>query len=300
MTTSPEMVPMDAEQYIGIVERTAADIVNVAKSAEYVEVSIAAASLALVALYAQAAQQGERDAFLRKASAKLSRQLKNIAEKKGLHVMARSFERTAIRVPGAPNLSGYSIKCSKCGVSEKISTNNRSGSMPPEGLIARFRAKGWIVGNREGSDICPSCVEKQKKIKPVKENNVVELNTAIKAEPPREMSRDDRRVIFAKINDVYLDEKQGYSREWSDRRVAEDLGVPLAWVKTIREENFGIEARNEDVGPIFADAKSLLEEISVVERIITERLMEAQKSKDDLSSRANHIAGRIAKLEKAF
>ena len=64
---------------------------------------------------------------------------------------------------------------------------------------------------------------------------------------PREMSRDDRRIIFAKLNDVYLDEKRGYSDGWNDERVAADLNVPRKWVEDIRADNFGDAHDNEEL-----------------------------------------------------
>lgn len=75
---------------------------------------------------------------------------------------------------------------------------------------------------------------------------------------PREMSRDDRRVIFAKLDEVYLDEKRGYEQGWSDHRVATDLGVPRKWVETIRAENFGNIGTNEDMAAFMAEAEALL------------------------------------------
>jgi hypothetical protein len=114
------------------------------------------------------------------------------------------------------------------------------------------------------------------------------------------MGKEDRRLIFAKINDVYLDEKQGYSSGWSDKRVSEDLGVPCAWVKTIREDNFGFEGANEDVRPILDEVKKLLADMEVFENIITERMVEAHTMRDDIKNRCDHLAGRVAKLEKAF
>lgn len=60
-----------------------------------------------------------------------------------------------------------------------------------------------------------------------------------KAEPPRAMTRDERRLIWAKLEEVYLDERSGFTAGWTDERVAVDLGVPRAWISTIREENFG-------------------------------------------------------------
>ena len=59
------------------------------------------------------------------------------------------------------------------------------------------------------------------------------------ARPPRQMSREDRRLIFAKLEEVYIDEKTGYSTGWNDDAVAKDMACPRAWVEEIREQNFG-------------------------------------------------------------
>jgi hypothetical protein len=59
------------------------------------------------------------------------------------------------------------------------------------------------------------------------------------------MSRIERRIIISKLNDVYVDEKIGYRGDWSDGKVATDLGVPVQWVAEIRDENFGPEDINE-------------------------------------------------------
>jgi hypothetical protein len=116
--------------------------------------------------------------------------------------------------------------------------------MAPEGVAARFRNKGWSVSTRDGGDICPKCQERKKTAKQ-ETPHVVEMK--IKAEPPREMSKEDQRIVFAEINDVYLDEKTGYSSGWNDKKVAEKLGVPLAWVKQVREAHFGKEGETEDL-----------------------------------------------------
>lgn len=78
--------------------------------------------------------------------------------------------------------------------------------------------------------------------------------------PPREMSRDDRRVIFAKLDEVYLDEKRGYDSGWSDHKVASDLGVPRKWVEIIRAENFGAIGTNEDMADFLSKAEILAAE----------------------------------------
>jgi hypothetical protein len=109
---------------------------------------------------------------------------------------------------------------------------------------------------------------------------------------PRKMTRDERRIIYAKIEEVWGSEDSGYKPPWTDKKVAEDLGVPQAWVATLRDENFGSKSSNpaiEEQGraamefvaemrskaqEITAMAKALLDKAEVIER----RLIDIQKA----------------------
>lgn len=73
------------------------------------------------------------------------------------------------------------------------------------------------------------------------------------AEPVADMDRTTRRIIFSKLNDVYIDETKGYSSDWNDQKVADDLGVALAWVAQVREADFGPET-NENIRNVQFDA----------------------------------------------
>ncbi len=57
--------------------------------------------------------------------------------------------------------------------------------------------------------------------------------------PKTEMTFSDRRIINAKLEEVYADELTGYREEWSDERVAVELGTQTAWVAELRAANFG-------------------------------------------------------------
>lgn len=126
---------------------------------------------------------------------------------------------------------------------------------------------------------------------------MVEL-AAIKADPPRQMTKEDRRLIFAKIDEVYLDESKGYSTGWSDKNVASDLGVPQAWVKTIREENFGSEGANEDVKALIAEAREIERCIREIGDGLTKSIKTAQDGSNDLQSKIADILSRITKIER--
>ena len=78
---------------------------------------------------------------------------------------------------------------------------------------------------------------------------------------PRQMSREDRRIIFEKLNEVYVDEKSGYSSPWTDEKVSVDLGVPRAWVSNVREEMFGPVGSNSDIDGALKAAGLLIAEI---------------------------------------
>jgi hypothetical protein len=121
----------------------------------------------------------------------------------------------------------------------------------PDSVVAKkFAAKGWHLGSNKKKDTCPDCLKVRRKPQPTvkeepelgKDPPVIPVIPRIDGAselPPREMTREDRRIIFAKLEEVYVDEQTGYSREWHDARVAADLNCPRKWVETIREENFG-------------------------------------------------------------
>jgi hypothetical protein len=122
----------------------------------------------------------------------------------------------------------------------------------------------------------------------------------------REMTRDERRLIFAKLDNVFLDEKRGYDDGWTDHRVAEDLGVPKAWVAQIRDENFGPENRNEAATALIADVAELNEQIGTMFDRINKAALELdgfrtrfEKEMADLKSEVRGAIRKGADLTKA-
>lgn len=213
--------------------------------------------------------------------------------------MNRSFQRAGIAIADGRSIPAYQITCSRCGEIEKISANNNSGSLSPELAAARFRNMGWDVSPNGKKDICPKCRELAKPKQ--KTENVVQLKpSTVTVEPPREMSKEDKRLVFAKIHEVYLDEKSGYASGWSDKRVATDLGVPVAWIRTVREENFGEEGLNEDAKPLLDEARKILDAATTEANILAERLDQGAKARAEILKRADHLAGRITAMEKLF
>ena len=120
----------------------------------------------------------------------------------------------------------------------------------------------------------------------------------VKPEPPRVMQRDDRRIIFEKLNAVYLDEKRGYDNDWSDHKVAIDLGVPRSWVEQVRDEMFGPINTNGDIEEFMKG----LAELAVYKKQLEEfEHLKPQLEKLRAISQSVNLASmleRINKLEK--
>lgn len=161
---------------------------------------------------------------------------------------ARRFPRETIQ-HGDKRVPAAKIECSKCG---SVAYHADTGLNDD----VYFSKKGWSVGRGPAADVCGEC---QKKARP--ELKVVKAEETPK---PREMTRDERLIIMDKIRDVHDGDR--YGTGWSDKKVAEDLGVPRAWVEDIRENvlmfagghNAEYEAFMAEMAPIVADAKSLI------------------------------------------
>lgn len=118
----------------------------------------------------------------------------------------------------------------------------------------------------------------------------------IVAEPPRDLNKEDRRLIFAKIDEVYLD--KSYSKDWTDKKVAIDLGVPVAWVARIREENFGPEGIGDEQIKMMAEAREVAKKLTLEYQILDGHIKEGEKVRTELMTRANAIIGKLSEIEK--
>ncbi len=209
--------------------------------------------------------------------------------------MISAFPMSSIVHEGRPQ-RGVIIRCSQCNADQKIVAANHTGSLPPEASARKFRQLGWEVGKNRSHDTCPACVAKRKiKLTVVAENKDMGLKD-LAAQLPKAMSREDKRLIFGKIDGVYLDEKRGYENGWSDLKVAEDLGVPLAWVKTVREADFGPEG-------LSADARTVLSELTAhkerMERVSTE-IAKLSREMTELRTACVRLDRISAEMERTF
>jgi hypothetical protein len=124
--------------------------------------------------------------------------------------------------------------------------------------------------------------------------------SAVAVEPPREMSRDDRRVIFAKLDEVYIDENKGYDNGWSDHRVAVDLGVPRAWVASVREEMFGPDKSNAEARELVQEARELVATMKAFVAEHHETAVKAIADRDAFVKKVEEFDRRIDNVEKLY
>jgi len=179
--------------------------------------------------------------------------------------MTRLFVPTQVAV-GNQFKRGLRITCSRCPTTFVERFNTMAGNDSGDEHLMRFVHRkftnaGWKVGDTRRQHLCPDCVEKARRAKEktmaadTPNLNVVKPAPLATVPPPREMSREDRRLIFAKLEGVYEDEKTGYQKDWTDKRVADDLGCPQAWVAKIRDENFGPHGSNPTIDSELAEAR---------------------------------------------
>lgn len=208
----------------------------------------------------------------------------------------RQFNETFERQEGR-HMKVARVTCGKCGVSRSQNIQlSGGGYIPPPQIKIKFEQAGWTIGKDGFRDMCPGCTAALKN----KEKPALKIVPSAPAQPakpaptpsetpPRTMGRDDRRIIFEKLNEVYLDERRGYDTGWSDQRVAADLGVPRKWVETIRVENFGDTAGNEEALQFLTDANALLHEARELAgrceatlATINSRIAKLQSTADDI------------------
>lgn len=238
----------------------------------------------------------------------------------------RTFIRTATRI-GNRTQSLYKISCRKCGNTDTVPIGTHSGNLPPEVISKKFMQRGWNVGHRIRDDMCPNCIQSLKiKKKEQREDNVIMLPelpkelpsgpiklgdlkeivtmAPLKADPPPVMTKEDRRIIFAGIDEHYVDENTGYKPGWNDQKIATDLNVPLAWVRTIREDNFGPEvgdAINQELKKLQMAVENAVHlELKVLDLLVstTDKLKVFSKTRDELEAEAKAIRETINKAQE--
>lgn len=215
-----------------------------------------------------------------------------------MSIAERVFDRTTIKEPGNPPMPAFKFTCAKCGATDTMSLGSKGSGIAGPLVQQRMRTKGWEISSRASGDLCPSCATKGNKKHQKSEKMESNVVNFIKAEEPPTMSREDRRVIFSKIDDVYLDENSGYSDGWTDQRVADDLGVPVAWVRSIRAENFGEERSNSAILKQLEEAKSALDQAKRLHDQMKADILKMSTQAQNAMAEFNKVQGQLTKSQK--
>jgi hypothetical protein len=214
---------------------------------------------------------------------------------------SRIFPIDNLPAPDNPNARVFAarIECSKCGAVEQYQKPKHTAAIAME---QRFRRHGWFVGNGPRVDQCPDCQKKEKPaLRVVPTTEPVVTGPTLVADPPREMSRDDRRIIFAKIDENWLGDA-GYASPWTDVGIAKNLGVPVAWVAKVRDDMFGPAGSNPEIDELFVkhtavdkDLRALVAEFNAVQTNVSAMRKEIER----LTSEAGSIQSDINRIRKA-
>jgi hypothetical protein len=244
----------------------------------------------------------------------------------------RQFEKTSI-VQSGHTQSAYRVTCTKCEEVGKVVASGHTSSLPREVIAKKFGQMGWALGKSPSKDVCPVCAKKPKTETvapaipapaiepavtqlnpsmftpvpqpPITEKPVLSLPEKAKpvislAEPPAAPTREDKRIVLAKLQEVYLDETRGYCEGWNDNKVASDLGVPRAWVVTLREDNFGPENSSPEDRDTVQTALELKRKIDALTEDTLKEFKQRQTELREMREKLSVLMPQTERLMKHF
>lgn len=210
---------------------------------------------------------------------------------------------------------GVTVQCGYCSDGKHslpvngFSAKSGSDELERTFICRKLESLGWLIGRNQSQHRCPECYKKikfaavrksQEKTKMTEAPKVVSIvpsqNAAEPAAPMREMTRDDRRIIFEKLQEVYVNENVGYSPGWSDHKVSSDLGVPRTWIALIRDQNFGEELANEETRKTLNEAKLVLQDV----RLAAAKVESALEHYRKMSGVVDRLSKSLGEIEKSL
>jgi len=154
----------------------------------------------------------------------------------------------------------FNLICAQCGAKSTITDSRR---LPPEAVCSRFHRQGWVTGGRP---MCPSCASSKRPRLVIDNLKFVEAEEmsaekVIEDAATSEAAKKAKRLIYFALEDYYDDVAKRYKDGRSDKSVAAEIGVAEAFVKKIREEDFGPLSEPDEVAKLRADLSALSSEI---------------------------------------
>lgn len=188
-----------------------------------------------------------------------------------------------------------SIVCSSCGAVERY--GSAKSAINHTGAAQHFRKKGWSVGAGPNADKCPACLARVRVAAPPApitgwvdrvRDQAKAANVPVPPPLPaikKEMDKASARIIFAELNDAYVDEKTGYKPGKDDASIAKGLGVDVEWVIKVREQHFGPIVDEKE------DLKELLEEVIELRTRVSQFGGTVLRIKEELDAIKNKYEG---------
>ena len=195
----------------------------------------------------------------------------------------RNFLPTGIRIDGQSR-NVYRFVCSRCpGPTEPIICTALSGKWPNSMVVHVASRKGWTIGKKEGSDVCPACCTAERSDRTVRtimadaqrgaahqgvimgKTNQLQLvaATSVTAEPPRAASITDTLIILGRLEEVFEPTK-GYGVGITDATLAKELGCPQAWVAEVRRGKYGAVGTNPDISDFISRVSLIRQQIEAL------------------------------------
>lgn len=211
----------------------------------------------------------------------------------------------------------YEVCCSVCKRKAQIRKRWQGSNLNTMQVTLLLRKWGWHIAGKPQGDVCNNCLASHansnhpvKSLGHVREVVMSNVNTVSSPVPVSQAvkpsaeviaiagsvpsaTREARRMIYARIDTNYDPKNGAYTNGKTDAIIAKELNVPLAWVKDVRDENFGPEGFDDQTMKLVMAAMDLLDKSSKD----ASALLLAHK---ELTARIQSLQEGLAKLEKLY
>jgi hypothetical protein len=224
---------------------------------------------------------------------------------------AREFKQCSLRY-GDRFVAGIEVRC-PCGATAQHTRGSSKTNVGRKEEIQRYRnwfeREGWTIGDRPRDDRCPKCtraaravpkltvVPKQEKPMLSPSDRAAALAPAASKAPP-EPSREDKRLINAKLDEVYDTNAQRYSGSWTDAKLAVDMGVPRAWVEKQRNDLYGPEGSNQEINSAVNEANAVLASACTLLANTEKAITEARATLGSLAGEHQRLTGIVDRVSR--
>lgn len=111
----------------------------------------------------------------------------------------------------------------------------------------------------------------------------------------RVMSREEKRAIIRRLDEVYDTVSQRYVDDWTDHRVAQGMNLPRAWITELRDEVYGPAGSNDEMDQLSTQMKDMLARLEDT----VEQCLSAAASAEKLNAEVKSLEIRVARLREA-